>query len=297
MGDKIYTVGEMARICNISSSQLRYYDNLGVIKPAYRNPQNGYRYYTEQQIEPLIFLYDLKKIGISNDSIQRLFINRDEDQLVQELKINLAQAEQELQQAYHKYRSISDALVENTMALSYLHGDEAMSSQYANFKINLIRFPVCQILSTRYCSNWHIDNKTEYTRRIVELNQLADTLHIPTADTKLSIYHHGATAQFSSDPAEQMGDYEVAKRVKNDALIEHSKHIRTIGGFSAVCTIYVGAPSGKSWAYEVTKTWSADHNLHLSDTSLEEHLVDFFSSTDQRRFVTKIYIPLKNEQI
>ena len=64
MENKIYTVGEIAKICNISASQLRYYDNIGVIKPSYRNPNNGYRYYTEEQIEQLIFLYDLKKIGV-----------------------------------------------------------------------------------------------------------------------------------------------------------------------------------------------------------------------------------------
>ena len=35
---KTYTIGEMAKICGISARQLRYYDQIGVIRPNYRNP-------------------------------------------------------------------------------------------------------------------------------------------------------------------------------------------------------------------------------------------------------------------
>lgn len=297
MENKVYTVGEIAKICNISASQLRYYDNIGVIKPSYRNPNNGYRYYTEEQIEQLIFLYDLKKIGISNDSIQRLFINRDEDQLVQELKINLAQVEEEIRNAYNRYRNISNALVANTMALAYLHGDEAIRSKYSRFKINLIEFPMTKILFTRYESNWQVGNKQEYKRRILELNQLADSLRVHTAESKFAVYHHGALAQFSDNQTELIGDYEVARLLKRDTVLDRPDHIRTIGGFNAICTIYVGAPSGKQRAYEVTQMWADDHNIEISDTSIEEYLVDSFSSADETRYVTKIYLPLKGVRI
>ena len=56
---KTYTIGEMAKVCGISARQLRYYDQIGVIRPNYRNPDNGYRYYTEDQIELLFFLNEL----------------------------------------------------------------------------------------------------------------------------------------------------------------------------------------------------------------------------------------------
>ena len=82
---KKYTVSEVSGLCGISPRQLRYYDDAGLIKPKYRNPDNNYRYYTEDQIDLLLFMSDLKDIGISNESIQRVFKNRDVEHLVQEI--------------------------------------------------------------------------------------------------------------------------------------------------------------------------------------------------------------------
>lgn len=45
-----YTIGEFSRLCNLSAKQLRYYDKIGLISPAYRDEWTGYRYYTIQQL-------------------------------------------------------------------------------------------------------------------------------------------------------------------------------------------------------------------------------------------------------
>ena len=135
---KTYSIGAMARLCGISPRQLRYYDQIGLIKPKYRNPETGYRYYTEDQIELLFFLNELRNIGISNESIPRLFINRDVEQLVQELQLNLAMVEQEIQASLNRYHSIVNALVMNTRTLAYLTGQEAIdSSRYQHFWISV----------------------------------------------------------------------------------------------------------------------------------------------------------------
>ncbi|MDO4542471.1 MAG: MerR family DNA-binding transcriptional regulator, partial [Bacillota bacterium] len=45
-GKKEFSIGEVSRMCNISLKTLRYYDDLGILKPSRREP-NGYRYYDE----------------------------------------------------------------------------------------------------------------------------------------------------------------------------------------------------------------------------------------------------------
>ena len=44
-----YSIGEVAKILNISTSKLRYYDKNDIISPEIRK-ENGYRYYSEKQI-------------------------------------------------------------------------------------------------------------------------------------------------------------------------------------------------------------------------------------------------------
>lgn len=41
-----YTISEMARFFNVSSQTLRYYDKIGLYRPAVVNRENGYRYYS-----------------------------------------------------------------------------------------------------------------------------------------------------------------------------------------------------------------------------------------------------------
>ncbi len=44
------SIGEMAKIRNINVQSLRYYEKLGILVPAYINPESGYRYYSLEQI-------------------------------------------------------------------------------------------------------------------------------------------------------------------------------------------------------------------------------------------------------
>lgn len=40
------TISELAKTNSVSIKALRYYEKIGILKPAYINPHNGYRYYT-----------------------------------------------------------------------------------------------------------------------------------------------------------------------------------------------------------------------------------------------------------
>ncbi|MFQ8582560.1 MAG: MerR family DNA-binding transcriptional regulator [Holdemania massiliensis] len=43
-------IGEFSKLTQISIRMLRYYDEMGLLKPATIDPTNGYRMYTSAQI-------------------------------------------------------------------------------------------------------------------------------------------------------------------------------------------------------------------------------------------------------
>lgn len=294
---KKFTIGEIAKICGITPRQLRYYDTAGIIKPSYRNPNSGYRYYTEDQIELLVFLTDLKNIGISNESAQRLFVNRNIDQLVQELQINLAMAEQEINTALNRYKSIVNALVMNTRALSYLQGDEAISSNYNQFWISVVQFPRTRVIYKKYHTDYRSDAGVDYLTHAVDLKRIASEAHVSTIGSKMTIFHHGALAQFREAGCPRSGCIEAIREIDPNASISNPETMRYFGEFSAISTIYVGDPSIKRHAYDILFKWAADHDLTVSDTAIEEHMVDSFTSASRRHFITKIYLPLEGSII
>lgn len=49
MRNELLSIGEMARLKNVTVKALRYYERIGVLAPAYVDPQTGYRYYELSQ--------------------------------------------------------------------------------------------------------------------------------------------------------------------------------------------------------------------------------------------------------
>ena len=48
-----FTISEFAKLRNININSLRYYEKLGLLKPAYTDPDTGYRYYSAEQLSIL----------------------------------------------------------------------------------------------------------------------------------------------------------------------------------------------------------------------------------------------------
>jgi DNA-binding transcriptional MerR regulator len=53
VGDIVFKIGDFSRLAKISIRMLRYYDELGLLKPAEVDKFTGYRFYTTAQISQL----------------------------------------------------------------------------------------------------------------------------------------------------------------------------------------------------------------------------------------------------
>ena len=67
---KYFTVGELAKLQNISRQTLIFYDSIDLFKPNYTDHNNGYRYYSWEQLDYLDTIIMLKNIGMSLNDIK-----------------------------------------------------------------------------------------------------------------------------------------------------------------------------------------------------------------------------------
>ena len=63
------TVGAMAQLNCVSARTLRIYDEKGLLVPACRDDETGYRYYTLAQCETLDTIQLLQRLGFTLDEI------------------------------------------------------------------------------------------------------------------------------------------------------------------------------------------------------------------------------------
>ena len=68
--DHLFSIGELSKYQKISKQTLIFYDKIGLFRPAYADPNNGYRYYSASQIDYLDTILLMKKIGFSLNEIK-----------------------------------------------------------------------------------------------------------------------------------------------------------------------------------------------------------------------------------
>lgn len=66
-----YTVQKLAQLAGVSSRTLRYYDEIGILKPA-RTNSSGYRIYGQQEVNRLQQILFYRELGISLDQIKEI---------------------------------------------------------------------------------------------------------------------------------------------------------------------------------------------------------------------------------
>lgn len=70
------TIGQFARLAQVSLKLLRHYDRIGLLHPVHINRETGYRYYAVEQLDRLNRILALQNLGMSLKEIERLLDER-----------------------------------------------------------------------------------------------------------------------------------------------------------------------------------------------------------------------------
>ncbi len=76
MKNELLSIGEAAKLKQVSVKSLRYYETIGILKPAYVDPSSGYRYYSPNQMIDLDVILTCIELGIPLKSLTDHKTNR-----------------------------------------------------------------------------------------------------------------------------------------------------------------------------------------------------------------------------
>ena len=96
--DNLFSIGELSKYQNISKQTLIFYDKIGLFRPAYVDPNNGYRYYSSNQIDYLDTILIMKKIGFSLTEIREHMQHYNIDSSLIVLRRQLSAIEHQIQE-------------------------------------------------------------------------------------------------------------------------------------------------------------------------------------------------------
>jgi len=111
-----YHIGEFAELGGVSAKTLRFYDQIGLLRPASVDPRTRYRLYSPHQLEDLASILALKNLGISLALVRELTAKRgsttDRRTILTELKRTMEQSIQSTTQSLHWITAALDELGE-----------------------------------------------------------------------------------------------------------------------------------------------------------------------------------------
>lgn len=107
----MFKIGEFSKIAQVPVSQLRYYDDIGLLKPAKIDEWTGYRYYSAQQLPNLNRILALKDLGLTLEQVsQMVHADVSSEEMRGMFALKKAQAEQAVRDELARLRSIEARL-------------------------------------------------------------------------------------------------------------------------------------------------------------------------------------------
>lgn len=94
--DKLLTIGQFAAMHGINKKTLMWYDEIGLLKPAAVNPENGYRCYSYHQSPVLETILLLRELDVSVAEIQDFMKHRSASSLQRLLERKTAELDRKL---------------------------------------------------------------------------------------------------------------------------------------------------------------------------------------------------------
>lgn len=109
----MFKIGEFSRIARVSCRLLRYYDELGLIKPARIDSDTGYRYYSASQLPRLNRILVLRDLGLSLEQIGRVLTDElPASELRGMLLMRRAEVEQSIETEAQRLRQIESRIAQ-----------------------------------------------------------------------------------------------------------------------------------------------------------------------------------------
>ncbi|MGI5874648.1 MAG: MerR family transcriptional regulator [Bacillota bacterium] len=263
---KTFSTGEISKQLQITFKTLRYYDDIGLLQPKYRNLQNGYRYYDEDDIAKLLGIKYLQSSGIPLSKIKTFFQIDDFREIISFFDETIREREA----AIRNEEIAKDNLIAWKTLLS--EGEKYLSMKKIPFEIKKMREIKTHSIS--------VSKKTSQSLR-------------DEADSESPILYGPAYLEIESLESFLAGEETLRFRHMeiNPRCLEGNDY-SVLGGYPVASGIHRGPHDRIIDTYKKLLAWTEQQRLAVRGTAIERAVIDVQTTADVNRHITEIMLPL-----
>lgn len=267
----MYRIGMFSKINKVTVKTLRYYDEAGLLKPAHVDEENGYRYYTSQQLPTLHKIIALRQIGFSIDEISLILRGGSIQAIFERRKLELEAVMEESREQLSRI----------THYLGRIKEEFSM-----DYEVLLKELPEAIVYSKRM----RVPNYDCYFEIIPkigeEVTKANPELKCAVPEYCFIIYHDG-------EYKEQDIDVEFCEAVTSFGSDTDQIKFKKIDRVeTAACVLHKGPYSTIGRAYGQIFKWIADNGYVPSDNPRESYIDGIWNKENPDEWLTELQIPV-----
>lgn len=281
MGKEHLTIGRVSTMTNISERRLRYYDELGLCSPKFRNDATGYRYYAPEQLPQLRWISYMRSLDMPVSIISGFFKADDLLSLKNALDGQVSKNQEAFYQAQFRYEQIMEFRQRFSIGLSHIR------SRNLPQVVSLVKTEPYHILAF----NCDADSRQMTDEiRLQLFNQLDQEtkryFFISVGGYSIVYRNHHLLA-----PEEQPRNTTSEIQIKNPPTVPF-EYIRYNEGCMAATAVHVGPYEKLPETYQKIMDWSREHHVTIGQDAVEDYQITGQMVENPEMYVTQLYIPL-----
>jgi DNA-binding transcriptional MerR regulator len=286
-------IGDFSRLARVTIKALRYYDELGLLKPAKIDSFTGYRYYSADQLPRLHRIIALKDMGLSLEEIARLLQN---DVSISHI-LDLLHTKQEalkrrLEEESEHLKRVEDWILE-----------VERENKLPAYEIIIKKIPPVQVVSVRTMLPNTLDVKPMLSKALSVMTEMAD--HVFNSSSQIvgppiGIYYGEISGV-------EDFDWELALPVSQDVPSKGEFQCKELPGYDQmVTTIHKGGVNSGAPVNIALAKWFETNGYQIIGPRREIYLIDYrivgpnreiyfsdtHSSSPPGKFVVEIQLPI-----
>lgn len=268
-------IGEFSKLSRISIRMLRYYDEMGLLRPIYIDDVSGYRYYQVEQLADACRISMLKDMGFGLSAISQLLPHFQERDVMENA---LCQKKAELisdMQALQTRLRLLDTALERLRKDETMHCDVTLKTIPKRYAATVrMHIPVYEMEGTLWST---LCSETAHMQLVPDDPCLC-----------CAVFH-------DKEYREENVDVEIQKTVVGNYPDTEHVQFRTLPPVTVASAICKGSYSQLSEAMAAVAQWITDNGYTMDGPTFNIYHISPHETSDPDAFVTEICYPVRKE--
>lgn len=263
----MFRIGEFSKMSKTTIKTLRYYDEIGLLRPEEIDKFTSHRFYSTEQLLRLHRIQELRQIGLSINEINMILAGHDMESILQKRREELMNELVDGQSQLSRLEFILKG--ENTMNYSatikelpggIVYSKKMQVPNYDAFfqavpgigEAVITRYPELKCAAPEYCFIVYLDGEYKEKNINIEFCEAVDKLYPDFDDFKF----------------------------------------KEIEAVSAVSVLHKGAYANLGEAYAYTFEWIEENGYVAADNPRESYIDGIWNKEDESDWLTEVQVPI-----